>query len=1313
MNQIITHSNILNPYDLKVIQSTARHSSEIVKDLLIDDAYEVVLSKNSVIQDEPFDIVEGDVINVMFIPKSGGSGGGNKVTRTLMMLVVAVASAYTGGAVGAAYGSIFGAVAAGGVAIAGGLLVNAILPVATATNSLNSSDFSSSTTYSWDESYNKFTQGIPVPKVFGTHKITPPLISKFIESIDNKQYWNGLYALNDGVINSVSDIKINDESIDNFDNVTYEIRYGHNDQLSISNFDNTKSDKEVGKKLKTTYVETVTDGNEVTALSATLMFPRGIFYATDSGTIGEYSVKIVVEISSDGVNWERIGGNTDVYNQTNEMYTPYGSGTIGHFNAGPFSTSNNFVGEVSAMPYNVKHASYWGYSNPNGAQYSWPVYLQYTLSSLPYTTISATETSTIRKTFSVSGLVPAQYKIRAKFYEAPNSSSRYGSDCYLEYITEEIGDDFTYPGTALLAIRALATDQLSGSKPTISCVLDANSSNPALIAKQMLLESGISENRILPSFNDWQAHCDVKGYEFNGVFDTSMTLRKALDLVSTIGRASIVQFGSKFEVIMDRAEEIPVQRFDIKLEIDPTKQGFTFGMGNILKDSFKQTFLPILDRANIIAITYTDRDLDFNPTIVEVSSGNYDSVAEENRVSIDLVGCTSRTQAIKEGRFRLNCNRILTETATLEADKDSLVCKYGSIVGTSHDTPQNGFSGRLVDCSLTTVIIDREVTFETGKNYCIQVKNSKNNVVEHYINNTENTTDILEFTHPIITPYEQYDNYSFGEVGKASKLYRVLKIGTSSEQMRKLTLLEYNEDVYNDSEEIDVPIITALGLRNLRATDYIRYSNDGSVETIMQLSWSGEALSYTVQYRKDTDAYTSVKVFTNKLDVVVSDANYDIIVSDSYGKSLSLNYQVLGKLNPPEPVTNLKFIEQQDEFKLSWDYAVYPIDFLRFEVYANGILVSTQNTQTCNLPITGSKQTVRVYAVDTTNNKSNFEEVVLIASTLEDIEAINVLYENNQQNLYWLKIASLKTPIIYEVRKGDSWDYGQVVGVTSEVTLKAVTNGNYMVKPFYTTKYGAKIYSPNFVSVLVDGGILPKNIIASFAEHGTWDGDKTNTTIYDGALTLESNVLFDDILDFDAIQNLDFPNNTVYGMGYYESKNIVNIGSPQLCKINVDFVALAENLLSNFDSIMDFDAVSNFDGYTAGDFSINVQISISQDGFNYGAWKPFAIGDYLGQSFKIRLVLITLNQNIRPIITSFSFSIDMPDRFEQGAATTPTAITFTKPFNMKPYTQITLSNAISGDDIELINETNEGFILNVKNNGNDVVRMCNWYTSGY
>lgn len=1287
MSQIVTHSNILNPNVKQVIKTTARHSDEIVKDLLIADGFEVILSKNSVILDAPFEIEEGDIINIIFVPKGGG-GGGKNILSMVAMIAVAVFAPYVAseiiGFTGIEVGAMgFYAVQAG-VMIAGGLLINAVLGQSISTPSLNLDSFSNSVTYSWDESYNQFKQGIPIPKVFGTHKITPPLVSKYIETIDNKQYFNGLYAINDGVVNSVTDIKINDESIDNFENVTIQIRNGANNQALVSNFDNTFSDKSVNKKLTTSWSDTETNGNQVTGINAVLVFPRGIFYANDSGGISTHSVKVVLEYSTDNENWIRFGGDSDI---AGYWYLVDSDGYISKYAA----YNSGYIGGVGSLPPDALRYG----SDKLNEWYFTPGY------TAPYTTISGSETSTLRKTFKLNYLAPAKYSIRVRFYENPPSTSRYGSDCYLEYITEEVGDDFIYPSTALISVRALATDQLSGGSPKITCIVNANSNNPALVCKQILSDVGISNNRILSSFDEWEAHCELMGYGCNIVFDSSMNIRKALDIISALGRASVVQFGSKFEAIMDRAEIIPVQ-------------SFTFGMGNILKDSFKQTFLPILDRANVIEMTYYDADLDYAPTIIELSNSGYDSVAEENRTAITLVGCTSRVQAIKQARYMLNCNRYLTETITLEADKDSLVCKYGDIVKVSHDTPQYGFSGRIIAYTSTTVMLDREVTLESGKSYCIQLRDKHNNVKEYLVQNTANTTDILMFTSALVDIYERYDNYAFGEVGKASKLFRVMRIGTSSDFTRTLSLLEYNEDVYNDTGDIDIPQISALGISNLRITDYLRYAKDGSVETVMQLAWSGVSMFYLVQYKKTTNsAYETIKVFDNKVDLVVEDVIYDIIIQDQSGKNVNSTYQVIGKISPPDPVTNITVKELQDDFQVSWDYENYPIDFLCFEVYVNGILFSSQKTQVCSIPIVSSKQIIRVYAVDTTNNKSMFVETTLIAAELEDIEAINVLYENNQQNIYWLKITSLKTPILYEARKGAVWENGQVISTTSETMLKAVTNGQYMVKAFYTLKNGQKIYCTTPALVLVDGDILPKNVIASFNEHETWSGVKTNTFIYDDYLTLESNSLFDDILDFDAISNFDFPNNTVHAIGSYESTNIVNLGAPQSCKISVYFDAYAQNMIDSFDDILDFDSILNFDGYTADDFSISAQISISQDGLGFGAWKPFIPGDYLGQCFKMRLVLITINPNIRPIVTSFSFSIDMPDRFEQGTITTPATLTFTKPFNMIPYTQITLSNALPGDEIELTNENENSFTLNIKNGGNNVVRTCNYYSSGY
>ena len=1242
---IITQHNILNPHDRMVLPTYATHSSQVLNDLLIADGFEVTLYKNSELQLEPFDIKQGDIINVIFIP-TGGGGGGKSIISLVAMIGLAVFAPQIALGMGFTQGTIAFGFAQAGIMLAGGLIINAVVGTPSTDLSIND-NLSTSTTYSWDESYNKFQQGLSIPKVFGTHKITPPLISKYIETIDNKQYFNGLYAVNDGEVNSITDIKINDESIDNFTDVIYEFRTGTLNQSLIQNFDNIRSDKSVSRKLTTDYVTTETNGNSVIGLTTTLLFPRGLYYAQDDGTIGSNSVKIILEYSNDNITWYRFGGDS--------------------------LEKINFKDRFPVITGGV----------------------------LPYTTISGSETSTIRKTFKLNYLPENKYYVRVKFYENPPSGSRYGSDCYLEYITEEIGDDFIYPSTALIAIRALATDQLSGSNPKISCIVTANSSNPSLICQQMLTESGIDSIRILSSFNEWESNCTAKGYAFNGVIDTSMTLRKALDLVSVAGRGSVIQFGSKFEVIMDRAETIPVQ-------------SFMFGMGNILKDSFSQSFLPILDRANVIEATYYDADLDYEATIVEVSNNNYDSVAEENRTSVTLVGFTNRQQAIKHCRYLLNCNRYLTETVSIEADKDSLVCKYGDIVRVSHDVPQYGFSGRIKHCTLTTVTIDRKVTMVSGKSYYIQLKDNENNIIEHYVNNSLSTTDTLTFTTPLTEAYTKYDNYSFGEVGKASKLFRVLRISTASDMTRKLELLEYNEDVYADSGDIDVPLISALELSNLRATDYIRYAKDGSIETVMQLAWSGASLYYVVSYKKNTDsAYQSIKVFDNKIDLIVDDTLYNVSVLDANGASISLDYQVVGKLAKPNAITDFTSNELNDVFSISWAYNDAPIDFKEFRIYQNNILLGSANSLSYNVPIIEKTSIVSVRAVDTSGVESDYTNNALTVAYLNDVTNVNTIYQNNELIAFWDEVVSNRV-ISYEIRRGSSWVTAQFIENTTNLKTTIYANGTYLIKAYYITNGGYKIESQNEATLIADESQLSKNVLEFFDE-SLFLGTKVNTQVTENGLTLISGENVDDYINIDLIQNFDF-GLSVVSQGTYESTNLVNLTVPKLCKIYSNIELEAFSINNNFDLIPNVDLMSSVDGYISADFAVEIQISISQDGSTFGAWKKFINGDYMGQSFKMRLVLSSFNTLVTPIVSYFDFTIDMPDILESGSNTsgaTTKSITYANNFSIAPKVQITILNAVAGDDAILTNESASGFNIDIKNGGSNVTRSFNYFVKGY
>lgn len=1240
-NKIITYNNVLNPLDRTILASGEyKNIDEILKELKYDnEIYDLVISKNSVIQSEFFELENGDVVNIAIVPKGGGGGrGGKKILGIVASIAIAIAAPYAAaGILGTVIGGT-GAMAAGlgtyalaaGIAVAGNLLLSAIMPKPSMPG-FDRMDFKNSNTYGWNKPTNQAMQAQVVPKVFGTHKITPPLIASHIISDGDKQYFNGLYALNDGEIKDIREIKINDEPIENFKGVTYEIRNGLNNQNIISNFNDTSYDKNIGKKLNPdlSYSLAQTDGNFVTSLSVTLVFPRGLYYANDKGGLDGYSVNVRVEYSADGKNWTAITGQT----------------------------------------------------------------------------ISAAQTSTFRRVFRVGNLPPNKYNIRAKFETVPNTGSRYASDCYLEYVTETVSDDFIYPKTALLAIRALATDQLNGGAPRISAVVTANSDNPSHICRKILEDSGVESLRIMPSFNEWANFCEEKSLKCNIVFDSELSVRKALDTVSLLGRASVLQAGSKFDVIIEKAGLIPAQ-------------SFLFGMGNILSDTFKQNFLPLVDRANFIEITYYDKNKDYEPSVVSVGQIAADNSRVSNKSSVTLVGCTDEAQARAYGRFTLNCNRYLTETIEFEADKDSLVCRYGDIIKVSHDTPQYGFSGRLLeDSGVDFVILDRDLDTVGGVKYAIQIKNDVNEIKEF---------EILEILAPNKlrlnlngSVFRKYDNYAFGEINKASKLYRILKIATSGEFTRHITAIEYNEDIYDDRENISVTDYSSLGVRNLRISEYLKYDTAKNIKTMLALAWSGNSLFYFVTYKSASEERT-IKVFNSAFEFEAKDGEtYKITVKDGVGNSTSKTYNVLGKLYPPGPVENLKAAELMDDWALSWSYDDSPLDFKEFHIYKDGVFLETTQALNFVTPITGISVIYDIYAVDTSGVKSAVSSVTAIAAGLENVNSVNTFYENDALNIVWGEINSLDRKIGYEIRRGEVWDNSQLIAVTSDTSARIFNSGTYQIAAFYVTNGGAKIMSAMPTTFIVDeANTLEKNVIFKSVEHETWIGAKKGTANSGGELTLDGLGLFDDTLNVDNTPSFDAP----FGFtsrGIYDSANVCTLDAPASCKITSSLKYSGLNILNDFDTAPSVDDLINFDGFKNEDISAIEQIALSIDGANFGEYKIFRSGvSYLAKAFKMRLVLSSKNIFSSPTVSEYSYEIDVPDKFESGSAQSAANgvinIAYKTYFSTAPKVQITILNAVAGDDAILSNQTKGGFMIKIiDKNGIAVVRGFNYFVKGY
>jgi hypothetical protein len=62
---------------------------------------------------------------------------------------------------------------------------------------------------------------------------------------------------------------------------------------------------------------------------------------------------------------------------------------------------------------------------------------------------------------------------------------------------------------------------------------------------------------------------------------------------------------------------------------------------------------------------------------------------------------------------------------------------------------------------------------------------------------------------------------------------------------------------------------------------------------------------------------------------------------------------------------------------------------------------------------------------------------------------------------------------------------------------------------------------------------------------------------------------------------------------------------------------------------------------------------------------------------------------------------------------TTKSITYVNNFSISPKVQITILNAVAGDDAILTNESASGFDIDIKNGGSNVTRSFNYFVKGY
>lgn len=702
-----------------------------------------------------------DQIGLILVPQ-GGNGGIKSVLR-IVLQAAAIALAFVPG---------IGWAAALAINVGIGL-INAFL-LTPKPPKQNSGD--SSTSYGIDGAKNSATEGIPYPVVYGEFRTAGNFSDCYTVNDGDIQYLYLRAILNDGLIDSVSDIEINEQPISNFTDVETRIAYGSLDQDVNEWFANSIVQVNKSQKIDTAWLTHVTT-SEVDKIRWDIVFTNGLVNIDEKkGTYKNRSISFEMEVqeidpqtlqpvsgwqvvnngpstinpdtNNDGrvSAWEIMGAKltaiaaqrqaADPVAQPSVVYREIGTDewqTFGTLNADGSvyvydeSGDGSIAGETDITPMvngtfemDLPSGSY-EFSATNGAQITsaqvWPNSQNLTR------TITDKRTRQIRHSFDTGQLTKGYYRARIRRTSVTSTDQYQIDEVFLADVAEIELDQVSQAGTASLSMKIKLTEQLNSIPGVTSKVRGS-------VCQQYDIEGN-------PTIKVWTANpawlgLDVLCGEQRGV---GVALKR-IDWPRWLEFAQYCQDNSLFfngvfaeksnvgDVLngllrVGHAAPIP---FGTKISVamdrkrDPVAY---FGPANIIKDSFEISYMSMAERANEYEITYYDRDDRNKAKTIRYVDPKAVQFNETPRLAqVSFPGIDNITQAKGELWRAIYANRLLMRTITFDSFMDSINLPLGDVALIQHDQMAWATGGLLeAGSSALQLKLDRPVDVEAGVSY--------------------------------------------------------------------------------------------------------------------------------------------------------------------------------------------------------------------------------------------------------------------------------------------------------------------------------------------------------------------------------------------------------------------------------------------------------------------------------------------------------------------------------------------------------------------------------------------------------------------
>ncbi|RKI09700.1 host specificity protein J [Corallococcus sp. AB030] len=435
----------------------------------------------------------------------------------------------------------------------------------------------------------------------------------------------------------------------------------------------------------------------------------------------------------------------------------------------------------------------------------------------------------------------------------------------------------------------------------------------------------------------------------------------------------------------------------------PRDAEYLFTPANVVDGLFTYASSGKRARHTVALVTWNDPDNHFKAAQEYVTDEEGLATYGYNPTEVVALGCTSRGQAQRVGRWLLLTERLETETVTFRTGFEGAMRNPGAVVKLQ-DPYRAGrrWGGRVVAATASQVELDADVTLEAGKTYALSVVLPDGTVEERPL---AALAPAPYRALPVATPFSAVPQLQAVWVLAASDLtptlWRILNVAEVEPHLYEITALRHEPGKYAEVEygvklqPLPTSVLpSSAPPAGLAVGESLYKTTNGGVKVMVTARWTqvATATEYRVRWQREGGNWTSETPvqthYWELLDCLPGAYTVQVaaVLNGLVTTYASASYTVQGKAAPPSNVTGLTCALNGSTATLRWA-EVPDLDRDTYELrygasWEAGTLIGKVRATTYEwaLPAPGVNLPVHVKAIDTSGNYSTGAASVLVVS---------------------------------------------------------------------------------------------------------------------------------------------------------------------------------------------------------------------------------------------------------------------------------------------------------------------------------------------